>query len=254
MRGPIEIALRCASPSADRAGRPASLPPLRGLTRNDFEALLARLAPDREEAGALYEDIRRRLVWLFGRQLGVESESVADEAIDRVARRLAEGADILMERPFGYFWSVARHVAQERLRQRQRERQAFEAQASASGQPEPEPDVDPRLACLQRCLRRLPANQRRLILHYYEDDQIRGRRRLARKLGIRINALRIRAHRTRRELEGCCARCLADPPSRPQPRNLAIHPGSRPTTGCSINSKRVAMYRSNGLGAALSPT
>jgi DNA-directed RNA polymerase specialized sigma24 family protein len=175
------------------------------LTPRDLAALLARLAPDCEQAGASYEEIRRRLVWLFEPQLGDASEELADEAIDRVARRLAQGMAIHAEKPFAYFRGVARNVAQEMLRERRRERRAFTA---AFGRREPEPDADPRLACLQSCLDRLPAGQRRLILVYHEGSDRYSRQCLAHELGIRVNALRIRAHRVRRRLEDCCARCL----------------------------------------------
>lgn len=175
-----------------------------GLTRRDLEALLGRLAADREQAAASYEEIRRRLVWLFAWRLGEAADELADEAIDRVARRLAQGTAIRAERPFAYFRGVARNVAQEMLRECQRERQAF---AAVLGPGEPAPD-DPRLACLESCLDRLPAEQRRLILRYHAGGGRYGRQRLARELGIPVNALRIRAHRLRRQLADCCAGCL----------------------------------------------
>ena len=51
-----------ASPSRVSGGEPARA---RGMTPEEFEALLAQLDPDRERAGERYETIRRKLVRLF---------------------------------------------------------------------------------------------------------------------------------------------------------------------------------------------
>jgi DNA-directed RNA polymerase specialized sigma24 family protein len=179
------------------------------LAGEHFEALLRRLSSDREQAGALYEDIRRRLIALFeGWQLSVDSESLADQAIDRVALRLAQGTVIHIERPFGYFWGVAYRVALEMRRVVRRRDQALDAFA-ALYHPEPELKVDPHLPCFRKCLDRLSANERCLILRYFEEeDRVSKRQRLAEELGIGLNALRIRTHRARRKLEGCYFHCL----------------------------------------------
>jgi DNA-directed RNA polymerase specialized sigma24 family protein len=198
------------------------------LTGEDFEALLTHLAPDREQAGERYEDIRRRLVRLFEWRQCEAPEDLADEAISRVARRLAEGTEIRSTSPFAYFCGVAHHVSQEMLRERERERRAFTdaGRAAAASQPEPpEPATERRLACLHACLGRLSAGERRLILQYHQgDDRVEGRRRLAHELGIALNALRIRAHRVRRKLAGCCLRCLAAPEPERRPERQPERP------------------------------
>src|SRR5262249_24957403 len=150
------------------------------VTREDFEALLARLADDREEAGRRYEDLRRRLVKVFALRRCEAPEEVADEAIDRVAHQLAQGKPIRQD--FAYFRGVAHHVAQEMLREREREERTFVA-ARRLSPVEPEPDFERRLACHNACLARLPAAHRLLILRYYQgSDRIRSRQRLAHEL------------------------------------------------------------------------
>jgi len=180
------------------------------VTPEEFEALLAHLAPDREQAGARYQELRRRLVRLFGWRLYEAPEDLADEAIDRVARRIVEGKVIRFG--FAYLCGVARNVAQEKLRERQREQYlAAILAALAAPDPEPEPasEAGRRRACFYACLAGLPADQRRLILQYHQESaRIASRQRLAHELGIGLNALRIRAHRVRRKLEDCCFRCL----------------------------------------------
>jgi DNA-directed RNA polymerase specialized sigma24 family protein len=174
-----------------------------GLTCEQFETLLAHLATDREQAGSRYEDIHRRLVRLF--TWCEAPEDIADEAINRVARRLAHDTELRVGNSFAYFSGVARHVAQEMLRERKRERRAaVEAASMTAGRPEPEFKTDGCHAGLCACLARLSGDQRRLILEYHSDghvSRVGHRERMARELGISLNALRIRACRIRRQLE-----------------------------------------------------
>jgi DNA-directed RNA polymerase specialized sigma24 family protein len=68
-----------------------------------------------------------------------------------------------------------------------------------------------RIECLRQCLSTLPQKSRELITQYYEDDgsaKIKRRKELAARLGMQLNALRIRACRVREKLEQCMGRCL----------------------------------------------
>ena len=63
----------------------------------------------------------------------------------------------------------------------------------------------------------LPKGQRQLVLDYYREDKrakIDYRKELASKLGIALNALRIRAFRIRAELQVCMEQCMAAKASR----------------------------------------
>src|SRR5437763_189010 len=67
------------------------------------------------------------------------------------------------------------------------------------------------LECLDGCLEKLPAETRMLIMEYYQlrkQAKIDRRKALAEELGIPVNALRIRAHRVRAQLEECVMGCL----------------------------------------------
>jgi DNA-directed RNA polymerase specialized sigma24 family protein len=182
------------------------------VTPESFEALLRFLDPDRDQAAVKYEAIRRRLVRLFEWRGFGEAEDLADETMDRVARRLQEGTKVHVTDPYGYFCGVAHLVSKEVARRVARERAALERE---DWQPAPpagdEEEEDDRLACLRHCLERLPDDQRLLVLRYHqEDDHIRSRQTLAEDLGVPMNALRIRVHRIRRKLEECVARCLRE--------------------------------------------
>jgi DNA-directed RNA polymerase specialized sigma24 family protein len=174
-----------------------------GLTPEEFEALLAMLHPDREKAGEIYESIRGRLIRLFEWRGCSHAEDLADETINRVARKFARGLELERQDSYPYFCGVAHHVFQEVVRREAREHKALES-GDWSSSPPPEDEPDYRLDHLRACLQTLEADQRRLLLRYHQDDQrIRSRKDLCDELGIPMNALRIRVHRLRRKVEAC---------------------------------------------------
>src|SRR6185295_2729149 len=134
---------------------------------------------------------------------------LADETINRVARRIQEGTEVRSADPYGYFCGVAHLLSKEVARRAARERAALEREEWQPPPPADEPEDDDRLSCLHHCLQRLPSDQRALVLRYHqEDDHIRSRQTLSQDLGIPMNALRIRVHRVRRKLEECVRGCL----------------------------------------------
>lgn len=67
------------------------------------------------------------------------------------------------------------------------------------------------MACLERCLSGLPAENRDLIVRYYEGEKsakIENRKRLAAELEISVHALEVRAYRIREGLYDCISDCL----------------------------------------------
>jgi RNA polymerase sigma factor (sigma-70 family) len=180
------------------------------LTPEGFESLLTQLDPERERAGELYETIRRKLVRLFEWRGCSSPEDLADETINRVARRLAEGVELRSNDPYGYFCGVAHLVYKEVLRRAAREHRALASGDWSAPAAEEEEPSDARLDCLRRCLAELSPDQRDLVLRYYRGEgNIRNRQELAREAGIPMNALRIRVHRVRRKLESCVHACLS---------------------------------------------
>jgi DNA-directed RNA polymerase specialized sigma24 family protein len=197
------------------------------LTKEAFDILLACLDRDQERAGQKYENIRHSLITFFECRGSFSPEDHADDTINRVARRLAEGKQIYVENPASYFYGVARNVLKEH----------WEAPDPASVPLESLPPLkelsdDPsrlheqqleqyqkehRLDCLGHCLEGLASKDRELIAEYYKGEtrvKIQNRESLARKLGIPLNALRIRALRIREKLEDCVESCLKQSPER----------------------------------------
>jgi DNA-directed RNA polymerase specialized sigma24 family protein len=173
------------------------------LTQEAFDALLAWLDPEREQAGKRYEDIRNRLIKIFACRACHEPEDLADEAINRVAKRVGEIARTYSGDPALYFYGVGNNVHLEYLRKRM---------PQLAMPPAPSPDeFEQEYECLDRCMSRLPDDSRELVLQYYQEEKkarIEHRKVLAEKWGIALNALRIRAHRIRTTLRQCVQDCL----------------------------------------------
>jgi DNA-directed RNA polymerase specialized sigma24 family protein len=195
------------------------------LSQDAFDALLKRLDPDRERAAVQYEHIRRALIMFFESRGSSTADEHADTTINRAARRLIEGKEIHVENPVSYFYGVARNVLKESWDALARNRSglagALEARVSVDPQAERELWLErqrreSRLECLDGCLRGLTAEHRDLIAAYYQGEagaKVENRQRLADRIGIPINALRIRALRIRERLEDCVGRCMERQPS-----------------------------------------
>ena len=185
---------------------------IRELTGSRLSKLLTTLDRDPERAGEMYEKIRRKLITMFDWRGAAEPEQLADETMDRVARKLEEGVEIASADPYRYFSAVAAFVFRETLKQKKLV--PFHAELPAEIPLPPDSDAaehDLRMSCLDRCLSRLAEENRALILAYHEGDKrdrIENRATLATRLGLSQTALRIRVHRIRENLEGCMATCL----------------------------------------------
>src|SRR5215831_12984336 len=83
------------------------------LTSESLESLLRFLGPDEEAAAAAYLESRRALFIFFVTRGGANPDEMADETLNRVARRLSEGTEIIAENPSSYFYAVARNVLRE---------------------------------------------------------------------------------------------------------------------------------------------
>ncbi|MDQ1613581.1 MAG: hypothetical protein QOG00_3512 [Pyrinomonadaceae bacterium] len=178
------------------------------LTEDTLNQLLDWLDPNRESAGRRYEEIRRRLTQFFVCRGCFEADQLTDHAIDRVAKKVPQIADTYVGDPALYFFGVARKVHLEYLRKQRTTPQL--------PSPPPLPDVNSEEAeddynCFEHCLERLAPDNRHLVLKYYQEDKqvkIDHRRELAVRLGIGMNALRLRVFRIRAELQQCVMDCM----------------------------------------------
>lgn len=172
------------------------------IDEGDFERLLGFIAPDRDAATERFMTVWRNLVKVFAGRRCYEAEDLADETMFRVARktRTLEG----FEGDFAlYIYRVGSFVYREWLRRTNR--------PLHDPPPPPPPHDEESLSCLDQCLARLPGDDRELADEYYRHEgrrRIDNRKRLAEKLGLSANALRIRALKLRALLRECVEECV----------------------------------------------
>jgi DNA-directed RNA polymerase specialized sigma24 family protein len=181
------------------------------LTQEAFDKLLLAFGDDRDSGGKKYLEIRSNLTRFFEWRGCPFPEDHADETINRIAKRVAEGEQI--QNPSGYAMGVARLLLLEIIKGRQREQVAMnELTTTSSEVAEDADDGEERIGCLRHCLSGLTTENRLLITEYYEGekgDKIQNRKKLVEKLGIPVNTLRMRALRLRDRLQVCVEDCLA---------------------------------------------
>lgn len=191
------------------------------ITHQALHKLLAQLDEDSDQAALKFETIRQKLVKFFEYRKIPFAEEYTDEAVYRVMRKVAEDEVILDENPARYFLGVAGNLIKEYLRKMDRTVDIEDVFTPSNhltidpNQIQKESEAkhlqEQQLECLEQCLNRFSAEDRDLIMHYYQDDgetHIDSRKALAHKLGIQINNLRIRMHRMREKLERCVEECL----------------------------------------------
>jgi DNA-directed RNA polymerase specialized sigma24 family protein len=182
------------------------------LTQEAFDKLLIALGGDRDSGSEKYLEIRRHLTRFFEWRGCSFPEDHADETINRIAKKVAEGEEIL--NPSGYAMGVARLLLLEIMKGRQREQSAL-TEIGNAGEIYADPDDgEGRLTCLTNCLQTLSPDNRELILQYYQGEKgekIQNRKKLMDRLGVPVNTLRMRALRLRERLQGCVEECVAKP-------------------------------------------
>ena len=179
------------------------------LTQAAFDGFLAMLDKDREKAGEKYEYIRLKLLKYF-QWCGSDAPDIdADETINRVTRRLHEGQDVY--NLDGYIYGVARLVRAESLKRRNQSGVFDEESFVELTSIDVSDDSAHYQECLESCLGCLSTEDREVITEYYryrKSEKIDCRKRLAARLGISLNTLRVKMHRQRMALEACVEKCL----------------------------------------------
>jgi RNA polymerase sigma factor (sigma-70 family) len=179
------------------------------ITEEHFNQLLAWLDADPVRAGEKYETIRRRLIVVFLNRRCEEAEDLADDTINRVAKKAGDLKDSYVGEPERYFYGVAKNVWMEYLRRRSRRLHLLPPPVASRS------ELGPHLNCLDECLDKLDPDSRDLILSYYQEQKqakISSHKEMGDKLRLKAGALRARAFRIRVKLEKCMRECLERAP------------------------------------------
>ena len=176
----------------------------RELSATAFDAFLRTLDPDRDRAGEAFESLRHRVTGLLEWWGTSRAAELADETLDRVARKIEEGVRIAEGSLGAYVRGVARMVFYESTRDRTDQLDEPETLVESR-----DDDVEPALSCLDECLSTLERDDRKLVLRYYDNGKRADlRQQLATEKGMSMTALRIRTCRLRQRLEECVRPCM----------------------------------------------
>lgn len=173
------------------------------LDQESFDRLMAWLDPNPEAAGRKYEEIRVRLTKILVRRSCYVAEELADEAINRVARKLPEIQENYVGDPALYFCGVAGNVFLEWVKKR--------PVSLPIPAPDPPEVLEANHRCLDKCLDELDPSDREVMLDYFKEEgraKINLRNAMAKKLGMSINALRTHACRVKKALKECVIECI----------------------------------------------
>lgn len=190
------------------------------LNRETLRQFLGWLDEGVETNGERYLEMRRRLVRYFDCRNCPSPDDLADDTLNRVARKLEEKGEIVAATPAHYCYIVARLVFLESTRNRElhaaslddtKSSNMFMGTLAAPTDAATDPASKEKLfTCLERCLSKLRSQDRELILEYYRGEQwekIDRRSQMASRLGLTPNALSIRACRIRAKVESCVRAC-----------------------------------------------
>lgn len=191
-------------------------------TEQIFRDLLHWLDEGTNSDGQRYLEVRRRLELYFDRKNCVAPAELADETLNRVAKKLEENGEITDVGPLQYCYIVAKYVFLETLRAEKRapfyrpltgtNTGNLNGQSATLLEADSGAEKKEKISgCLDDCLKTLSSPDRELIVEYYRGHQrskIERRAALATRLGLTSNALSIRACRVRQKLEGCIQTCL----------------------------------------------
>jgi RNA polymerase sigma factor (sigma-70 family) len=136
-----------------------------------------------------YSLLRAKLIHYFAGRYILDPEDLADEVLARAFRRLSDGSEVVSSKDITQFaYGIAAHVMSE-----QRRRRTVDELSSV------DPKVPARFghaenidaAVLAQALRKLPEEQRLLLISYFSE----GLATLAQRLGTNPKALRLRVYR-----------------------------------------------------------
>ena len=177
----------------------------RDPTREELEKLFAWFDSDRDKAAVKFQQINSRLIRVFASRGCFDSDSLADEVMNRVAVRI-DTVSIKYPDPVRCCLAFIDNVYHEWYRDECRK-----ANAKPPPSPRPAEELEREDECLKQCLETVTKPDRDLFKRYFQPgEHIGPRKALALELALTANALRIRAFRIRKQLRQCLVECLGE--------------------------------------------
>jgi DNA-directed RNA polymerase specialized sigma24 family protein len=182
------------------------------VQKETFKELLNLLHSDEAQAAVEYRNLHQRLARFFDWNNVQDPMALADEAMDRLAKRAAESAsNEAVHNVSAFALGVARHLLQEEARRQLKMAEIGRHWRAMESTRTQEPETEALEDALQQCLGKMQPERRRLVEAYYSyssSEKIKMHQQLAEAEGLSLNALRNRALRARQELEACIRKQL----------------------------------------------
>lgn len=183
------------------------------LKPEEFEKLLGWLSEDRENAGTEYNKIREGLIRYFRFKGCSDSQTLADETLNRVAEKISVLDESKNVKKISIFYGFASNVFREYLRNEQRQNEKisrFSIEQSRFAEPEDE-TIDSRIECLNKCMAKISDEEREIFVEYYGQEKEKksaARKKIAGRLQCQLNTLQVRIFRLRSILANCIENCM----------------------------------------------
>lgn len=174
-----------------------------GIDDQDFDNFILRLDPGCTDPKKGYERLRLKLIKFFAWRRCDDPETLADETIARLVKKIKAQQEIRSE--WAFVFGIATNVFREYLRDRDRQERLKVGLADREIRPHRLEIND----CQRQCWDGLDRNKQELLKQYYDQAH---RDALAKSLGITMNALRLQVHRIRSELKLCYEECSKKKP------------------------------------------
>ena len=182
------------SDSPDRPAPDHRAPDRWQLTEESLSALLEALAPTEPQAVERYQRLHERLVFFFMRHRAIHPEDLADIAINRLARKLADGDSI--DNVEAYALGVARMVqCEDQAGSLRHQRIVTEWTRNESLSAPTSHEDEDKLDIMEEHFSALPQSSQEMLSSYHlgrGTARIQRRQQLANDLGISIGTLRKR--------------------------------------------------------------
>jgi hypothetical protein len=176
------------------------------MSKEEFDRLLEWFGPDRDTSAEKYVEAHARLTRLFHFDGCNRPEDLADEVMNRVARRSPPPYSDHIAVLLGF----ARFVRLEYRVEKMRFVQGLDPGEEPSGADETALK-ETRARCVDSCLESLPEDDRQLLREYYEYEpgaKIQRRKAMAEARHTTLNALRLKACRLKSVVAPCVKRCF----------------------------------------------
>lgn len=183
----------------------------RVLTKEEFDRFIDWLDEDRNQAGAKYEVIRRRLSLFFNCRGCGDPEFLADETINRVVGKLPSFTNSYTGDKNKIFYGFAKFVHLEYLKESETHDGLLIDFIRRINQSEADAEQEHIYHCLGSCLRKLPAHKQKIFITYYlveSKEKVSHHQKLAEEFEMTINALRKQVFDLKKKLADCIKRCL----------------------------------------------